>query len=167
MPTTTSLNLQALLKTAAARTGMDESAPRIQGLSPSAQALYVAIQAITRKNALCVVVVPDDEEVDRFSADVSFFLGSLEGASAAALDEIVKPFPSLQADVYRNIAPHFGVASARAAALHAMATGTARVVVASGAALLPRLSPPDRLRSTSIDVKTGMELDPVAFGDLL
>ena len=167
MPTTTSLNLQALLKTAAARTGMDESAPRVQGLSPSAQALYVAIRASTRKNALVVVVVPDDEEVDRFSGDVSFFLGSLEGASAAALDEIVKPFPSLQTDAYRNIAPHFGVASARAAALHAMATGTARVVVASGAALLPRLSPPDRLRSTSIDVKTGMDLDPVAFGDLL
>jgi transcription-repair coupling factor (superfamily II helicase) len=167
MPTTTSLNLQALLKTAAARTGMDESAPRVQGLSPSAQALYVAIQANTRKNALCVVVVPDDEEVDRFCADVTFFLGSLEGASAAALDEIVKPFPSLQTDVYRNIAPHFGVASARAAALHAMATGTARVVVASGAALLPRLSPPDRLRATSIDLKTGMDLDPVALGDLL
>jgi transcription-repair coupling factor (superfamily II helicase) len=167
MPTTTSLNLQALLKTAAARTGMDESAARVYGLSPSAQALYVAIQANTRRNALCVVVVPDDEEVDRFSADVSFFLGSLEGASAAALDEIVKPFPSLQTDAYRKIAPHFGVASGRAAALHAMTTGTARVVVASGAALLPRLSPPDRLRSTSIDVKTGMDLDPVALGDLL
>ena len=68
MPTTTSLNLQALLKTAAARTGMDESAPRVYGLSPSAQAMYVAIQANTRRNALCVVVVPDDVDEVRWLA---------------------------------------------------------------------------------------------------
>jgi transcription-repair coupling factor (superfamily II helicase) len=167
MPTTTSLTLQALLKTAAARTGMDESAAAVRGLAPSAQALYVAIQASNRKNALSVVVVPDDDEVDRFTADVMFFLGSLEGASATALEEMVKPFPSLQTDPYHNIAPHFGVASARAAALHAMVGGTARVVIASGAALLPRLSPPGRLRAASIEVKTGMDLDPVTLGDLL
>ncbi len=167
MPTSTSLNLQALLKTAAARTGMDHAAARVRGLSPAAQALYVAIQASNRKNALCVVVVPTDEEVDRFRADLNFFLGSLEGATSAALDEVVKPFPSLQTDPYQNIAPHFGVASARAAALHAMASGTARVVVASGPALLPRLNPPEGLRATSIDVKAGMDLDPLALGDLL
>ena len=146
---------------------MDHSAARVRGLSPAAQALYVAIQASNRKNALCVVVVPTDEEVDRFCADLNFFLGSLEGATSATLDEVVKPFPSLQTDPYQNIAPHFGVASARAAALHAMANGTARVVVASGPALLPRLNPPEGLRATSIDVKTGMDLDPLALGDLL
>jgi transcription-repair coupling factor (superfamily II helicase) len=167
MPTTTSLNLQALLKTAAARTGMDESTSKVRGLSPAAQALYVAIHASNRTNALCVVVVRDDEEVDRFCDDVSFFLGSLEGASSATLGEAVKPFPSLQSDPYRNIAPHFGVASARAAALHAMANRTARVVVASGAALTPRLSTPGNLREMSIDVRVGMDLDPVALGDLL
>src|SRR5215213_6923786 len=146
---------------------MDQSASRVRGLSPAAQALYVAIQASNRKNTLCVVVVPDDEEVHRFCTDVNFFLASLEGASATALDEVVKPFPSLQTDPYRNIAPHFGVASARAAALHAMAGGTARVVIASGEGLLPLLSPPDAVRSTSIEIKAGMDLDPVALGDLL
>ena len=44
---------------------------------------------------------------------------------------------------YRGMAPHFGVTSARARALHALASGTARVVVASAAALLPRVSAPD------------------------
>src|SRR4030095_1201513 len=120
MPTSTSLNLQALLKTAAARTRMDESAIAVRGLSPSAQALYVAVQASSRKSGLCLAVVPSDEDVDRFCADATFFLGALEGASPAELDKLVKAFPSLQADPYRNIAPHFGVASARAAALHAM-----------------------------------------------
>jgi transcription-repair coupling factor (superfamily II helicase) len=167
MPTSTSLNLQALLKTAAARTGMDGSASRVRGLSPSAQALYVAIQASHRKNTLCVVVVPSDEDVDRFYLDTRFFMGALEGASAATLDDVVKPFPSLQIDPYRNIQPHFGVASARAAALHSIASGTARVVIASGAALLPRLSAPGSLEAAAIELKPGMDLDPVVLGDLL
>ena len=93
MPTSTSLNLQALLKTAAARTGMDSSASHVRGLSPSAQALYVAVQASHRKSAVRVVVVPTDEDVDRFCIDTRFFMAALEGASAAALEEAVKPFP--------------------------------------------------------------------------
>jgi transcription-repair coupling factor (superfamily II helicase) len=148
MPTSTSLNLQALLKTASVRTGMDESASRVRGLSPAAQALYVAVQASHRKNALCVVVVPTDEDVERFACDLRFFAGALESASDTALETIIKPFPSLQIDPYRKLAPHFHVASARAAALHGLATGTARVVIASGLALLPKLSRPDRFRST-------------------
>ena len=167
MPTTTSLNLQALLKTTAVRTGMDGSATRVRGLSPAAQALYVALQAGHRKNSLCVVVVPTDEDVDRFSSDTRFFMAALEGASAASLDEAIKPFPSLQIDPYRNISPHFGVASARAAALHGIASGAARVVIASGAALLPRLSPPDNLEAAAIELRPGMDLDPVVLGDLL
>jgi transcription-repair coupling factor (superfamily II helicase) len=114
-----------------------------------------------------VFIVPADEEVDRLAADTRFFMAALEGASAAALQEAVKTFPSLQIDPYRNLAPHFGVASARAAALHGIAAGTARVVIASGAALLPRLSPPDSLESAAIELKPGMDLDPVALGDLL
>ena len=166
MPTTTSLNLQALLKTAAARTGMDAPAARVRGISPAAQALYVAVQASHRKNALCVVVVPTDEDVDRVCIDTQFFLRALEGGSSAD-ESLVKPFPSLQIDPYTDIEPHFGVASARAAALHAVASGTARVIVASGAALLSRLSAPDTLEAAAIELKPGMDLDPVVLGDLL
>jgi len=167
MPTSTSLNLQALLKTAATRTGMDSSADRVRGLSASAQALYVAAQVSHRRNAVTVVVVPTDEEVDRFCLDLRFFMAALEGASAASLEEAVKPFPSLQVDPYRTIAPHFGVASARAAALHGAASGRARVIAASAASLLPRLSAPGNLEAAAIELKNGMDLDPVALGDLL
>src|SRR5688572_747510 len=167
MPTSTSLNLQALLKTAAARTGMDSAASHVRGLSASAQALYVAVQSSHRKSAVCVVVVPSDEDVDRFCIDTRFFLAALEGASASALEGAVKPFPSLQIDPYRNIAPHFGVASTRAAALHAIANGSAKVVVASAAALLTRLSAPDSLEAAAVELKNGMDLDPVVLGDLL
>jgi len=153
MPTTTSLNLQALLKTAAARTGMDSPASHVRGLSPSAQALYVAVRSSHRKNAVCVVVVPGDDDVDRFCIDTRFFLAALEGASASALEDAVKPFPSLQIDPYRAIAPHFGVASARAAALHAIANGSATVVVASATSLLTRLSAPDNLEAAAIELR--------------
>ena len=44
--------------------------------------------------------------------------------------------------------------SARARALHAVAHGTARVVVASAAALLPRVSAPERLLAASLDLQT-------------
>ena len=94
-------------------------------------------------------------------------MAALEGASASALEDAVKPFPSLQIDPYRNIAPHFGVASARAAALHAIANGTAKVVVASASALLSRLSAPGNLEAAAIELKNGMDLDPVVLGDLL
>ncbi|RPI50752.1 MAG: hypothetical protein EHM55_20605, partial [Acidobacteria bacterium] len=146
---------------------MDSPATHVRGLSPSAQALYVAVQASNRPNAVMIVVVPDDAEVDRFCTDTRFFMAALEGGSASSLDEAIKPFPSLQIDPYRNIAPHFGVASARAAALHAVASGTARVVVASGAALLPRMSAPGHLEAAAIELKPGQDLDPVVLGDLL
>ena len=146
---------------------MDSSAMHVRGLSPSAQALYVATQAANRRNALAVVVVPTDEDVDRVCVDARFFMAALEGASTAALEEAVKPFPSLQIDPYRNIAPHFGVSSARADALHGVASGRARVVVASAAALLPRLSPPASLEAAAIELKNGLDLDPVVLGDLL
>ncbi len=167
MPTSTSLNLQALLKHAAARTGLDSSSSHVRGLSPSAQAFYVAAQTSHRPGSVSVVIVPADDDVDRFCMDVRFFMAALEGASAASLENTIRAFPSLQIDPYRNIAPHFGVASARAGALHALATGAARVLVASAASLLPRLSLPGNLEAAAIDLKPGLDLDPVALGDLL
>ena len=68
-----------------------------------------------------------------------------KGCPTRPSERAVLPFPSQEVDPYRGMAPHFGVASARARALHALASGTARVVVASAAALLPRVSAPERL----------------------
>src|SRR5687767_4752986 len=110
MPATTSLSLQALLKTAAARVGMDSAATRVSGLSPAAQALFVAVQINHRKQALTVVVVPTDEDAERFCADTRFFVSALEGTTAATLHDSITALPSLQVDPYQNLAPHFGVA---------------------------------------------------------
>ena len=119
------------------------------------------------RNALTIVVVPDDEDVDRFCADTRFFMAALEGGSASSLAEAIKPFPSLQIDPYRNIAPHFGVASARAAALHAVGEryGAGRRRLRGCAAAPPE--PAGNLEAAAIELKPGLDLDPVVLGDLL
>src|SRR5207302_8129060 len=65
------------------------------------------------------------------------------------------------------LAPHVGVTSARARALHGIGRGTARVVVASARALLPRVSAPDRLLAVALDLKPGQEIAPTDLAELL
>src|SRR6185295_8137320 len=99
--------------------------------------------------------------------DARFFYAAIEGASEAAVERAVLPLPSLQVDPYRGMTPHFRVAAARARALHAAATGSARLIIASAAALLPRVSAPERLLKASIEIKSGTEIEPLALADLL
>ena len=113
------------------------------------------------------VVVPTDADVEQLTADVRFFLGSLLGLSEDDAGRRVLPFPSQEVDPYRGLAPHLEVASARARALHALATGTARVVIASARALLPRLSDPARLKSSGIAIAPGLEISPHELGERL
>ncbi|HTU99341.1 MAG TPA: transcription-repair coupling factor, partial [Luteitalea sp.] len=159
-----SLSLRFLLKDAAATTGLAAPATTLSGLTPAGKAFAVAAAAQTSP---CVVVVPADKDIEAFVSDARFFLGSLEGLSANDLDRGVLPLPSPEVDPYRGLAPHFDVASARARALHALATGHARIVVASAAALLPRLPAPETLVSTSLDLKLGQDIDPMALADIL
>ncbi len=158
MPISTSLSLQALLKAAIARSGMSVPATRIAGLTQAAQALAVA--GARSRSATVLLVVPGDADVDQMTTDVRFFVAAIEGLSMTAVEQVVLPFPSLQIDPYRALAPHFRVASARARALHALGSGTARVVVASAGALLPRVSTPTRLLSASVELKPGQEISP-------
>ena len=91
--------------------------------------------------------MPTDADVERTTDDARFFLAALEGLSDAEVERVVLPFPSHEVDPYRGLAPHFDIASARARALHALASPgkPARLIVASAAALLPRVSAPQRL----------------------
>jgi transcription-repair coupling factor (superfamily II helicase) len=165
--TSTSLNLLALLKTAIARSRMDVPARVVTGLTPSAKALFVAGAAHTMPHGVALFVVPTDADLEEAVADTSFFLAALEGLSGAAADRAVLPFPSHEVDPYRGMAPHVGVTSARARALHALASGTARVVVASASALLPRVSAPARLLAASFELAPGKDIAPDALGELL
>ena len=137
MATSTSLNLQAVFKTAAARGGLDTAARIVSGLSPAAKAFYVAAAAQGRPRDVVVLVTPTDRDIDQAVSDVAFFLAALEGLSESAASRAVLPFPSHEVDPYRGLTPHFGVLCARARALQALAKGTGRVLVASAAALQP------------------------------
>ena len=160
----TSLSLRFLLKDAAAATGLAAPAATLSGLTPAGKALAVAAAAQTTP---CVVVLPADKDIEPFVSDARFFLGSLAGLSDADLDRSVLPLPSLEVDPYRGLTPHFDVASTRARAFHALATGHARIVVASSAALLPRLPAPEDLIAASLELKPGDEIDPMDLADIL
>nr|MDQ3421420.1 hypothetical protein [Acidobacteriota bacterium] len=160
----TSLTLRALLKTATGRAGMGVRASRVAGLSPAAKALYGA-NAANRDRVL--LIVPTDGDVERMTGDVRFFITALEGLSDTDAERAVLPFPSHEVDPYRGLAPHMDIASARARALHALTAGTARIVIASAAGLLPRVSAPQHLQSTSLTLTPGQDISPTDLGDLL
>ncbi len=162
--TSSSLTLRALLKSATSRLGIGVPAPRVTGLTPPAKAMFAASAAVRERTLL---VVPADRDVETVTADARFFLSALEGLADADVERAVLPFPSQEVDPYRGLAPHFDIASARARALHALASGQARLVVASAAALLPRVSPPTKLSSLSLTVTPGQDVSPTDLGDLL
>jgi transcription-repair coupling factor (superfamily II helicase) len=159
-----SLTLRSVVKAAATGAGLGPAAGRVSGLAPSAQALFVAAAL---RGEPAVVVVPTDAEVERFTGDLRFFVAVLEGLTDAVVDAAVLPYPSLDVDPYRGLSPHFEVAAARARALSALASGAARVVVASAAALLPRLSAPARVVAHTVRLSRGGESSPTVLGDLL
>src|SRR5882724_6589126 len=144
MTTATSLTLRALFGRAASKASFDRPAQVIAGLTPAAKA-FAATMAARTATGVTLLVVPSDKDVDQMTADARFFYAALEGASQSDVERSVLPLPSLQVDPYRGMTPHFRVSAARARALHGAATGTARLIVASAAALLPRVSGPERL----------------------
>jgi transcription-repair coupling factor (superfamily II helicase) len=135
-------------------------------LTPAVKALAGVALARTATE-VTLLVVPTDKDVEQMTSDARFFYTALEGASEADVERAVLPLPSLQVDPYRGMTPHFRVSAARARALHAAATGTARLIVASSAALLPRVSRPERLLSASLEIRSGTEIDPQNLADLL
>jgi transcription-repair coupling factor (superfamily II helicase) len=166
MPTTTSLTLRALLSRAVSAASLDKPSRVVAGLTPPAKALAGVAVARTATE-VTLLVVPTDKDVEQMASDARFFYAALEGASDADVERAILPLPSLQVDPYRGMTPHFRVSAARARALHAAATGTARLIVASSAALLPRVSRPERLLSASLEIRSGTEIDPQNLADLL
>ncbi len=167
MASSTSLSLRALIRSSATRAGLDHDRGTVSGLSGSARALYVAAHASSAPERLLAVIVPTDSDVDTLLGDTRFFLSVLEGSDDAALAATVLPLPSHEVDPYRGLAPHLQVASARACALSALAAGEARVVVASAAALLPRLVRPEQLSQATIDLRPGVDIEPQHLAEKL
>jgi transcription-repair coupling factor (superfamily II helicase) len=165
--TSSSLNLRAVLKTAVARSGIDAGARVVSGLTPPAKALAVAAAAHARPHGVVLYVVPGDADLEQACADVTFFLAALEGLAPLAVERAVLPFPSHEVDPYRGMTPHVGVTSARARALHAVARGTARILIASAAALLPRVSSPTRMLAASLELKPGDDIEPNTLAERL
>ncbi len=167
MPTATpSLTLRALFSQAAARAGLDTSAPVIAGLTPAAKALAAVITARSQ-GGTTLLIAPTDKDLEQLTGDARFFYSALEGTSDEGTERAVLPLPSLQVDPYRGMTPHFRVAAARARALVGAASGSVKLIVASAAALLPKVSAPERLLRAAVEIRSGTEIDPQALADLL
>src|SRR6516165_3167773 len=162
--TSTSLTLRALLKTAAGRLGLGVAGRPVAGLTAAAKGLFVAAAGGRER---VVAIVPTDADVEQLTPDVRFFLSALEGVSDAEAAAVVLPLPSHEIDPYRGLSPHFDIASSRARTLYALATGGARIVIASGAALLPRLSAPGRLNDIGLTLHPDDEISPTDLADRL
>ena len=163
---TPSLTLRSILARAVATAGLDRTVPITAGLTASSKALAVAGWARSRPG-VTVVITPTDTDAEQLAADIRFFYGGLEAASDAAIEQAVLHLPALQVDPYRGMTPHFRVSAARARALHGAISGSARIIVASAAAMLPRMSPPERMRAASIELRVGSEIEPLQLADLL
>jgi transcription-repair coupling factor (superfamily II helicase) len=164
LQSTSSLALRALFKAAASQSGLGRLRPLVTGLSPAAIAYHAAVAAEDRP---VVVVVPTDAAVEQLVSDARFFLANLAGLSEADAERVVLAFPSQEVDPYRGLLPHLDVASARAAALSGLATGVARLVMASARALVPRLSDPVALAGTGLRLRPGDEIAPRDLGERL
>jgi transcription-repair coupling factor (superfamily II helicase) len=159
-----SLAFRSLLKKAAITAGLARGSVRLSGLTPPAVALHAAALA---QDVPVLLVVATDADLDAMLADARLFLGSLLGWSDEDAMRQVLPLPSLEVDPYRGLTPHFEIASARARTLHALAAGSARLVVASARALVPRVSDPARLAAAGLTLAPGLEISPQDLGDRL
>ena len=161
---TSSLAFRSLLKSSANRAGLTRAVSRLTGLTPAAMAFHAAVVA---QDASVLLVVPSDADVEEMTSDARMFLMSLQGLSEHDVLAQVLPFPSQEVDPYRGLTPHLEVASARARALYGLTTRTARLVIASARALLPRLSEAARFEAVGLTLQPGSEVSPVDLGTRL
>ena len=119
---TSSLAFRSLLKSSASRARLDQPFERLTGLTPPAVAFHAALLA---QSAPIFLVVPTDADIEQMVSDAQLFLSALKGWSEHEVAARVLPFPSQEVDPYRGLSPHLEVASARARALHALASKSA------------------------------------------
>jgi transcription-repair coupling factor (superfamily II helicase) len=167
MSSAPSLALRSLLTGVIRETGLQTPTRRLSGATSPVRALAVAAAAKRFPGGTVLLVVPSDAEIETTVGDISFFLGQLEGSAETVVSQQVLPYPSPQVDPYRGFQPHLKVASARARVLHALATGAARVVVASAAALVTRLPEPAAVLLASCEIRPGIDVDPQALANTL
>jgi transcription-repair coupling factor (superfamily II helicase) len=167
MSTAPSLALRSLLTGVIRETGLQSPTRRLSGATSPVRALAVAAAAKRMPEGTVLLVLPTDADIESAVGDICFFLGVLEGSADTVVSQQVLPFPSTQVDPYRGFQPHLKVASARARVLHSLANGTARVVVASAAALLTKVPEPAAILLSSCEIKPGVDLDPHELANTL
>ncbi len=113
-----------------------------------ASVAYVAAR-LARAGRAVVIVAADGDESAAIAQDLSFFVAR----------ELIAELPAPEATVYAEVAPDRRASMQRVAALSAVGTGRARVVVAPAAALVQRTIPATALSAATVTVAVDTELD--------
>ncbi|MFA6033531.1 MAG: hypothetical protein WC889_11585, partial [Myxococcota bacterium] len=131
---------------------------RVSGVSPQAAAFVVAglfgHQAGDPDAPLYVLVVPDNEAMDRLASDLRFFLG------LKADPPDVHTYPADEVNPFSGVSPDRADVASRLGVLHRLMRGEpVRVLVVSAPALLKKVMPRELLASAGDYVIPGVEVD--------
>ncbi len=124
---------------------------RLPALIGSADALALAQAGETLATArrMLVVVCADAQEAERLTAEIPVFAPALK----------VQLLPDWETLPYDQFSPHQDLVSARLAALYAVFTRQAQVLVVPATTALYRLPPPAYLAAYTFQIRQGQELD--------
>lgn len=144
-----------------ARAALADEAPALAltGLVESGRALLLTLLQRELGRPL-LLVVPDSRAASEYRRDLQAFAGLLGGEGARRR---VLRFPSLDADPYRGVPPHFQVSCERVAALHALEDNEVDLLVAPVRALTVPLPAPEEFRRGERRIAPGTALDPEAL----
>jgi transcription-repair coupling factor (superfamily II helicase) len=139
---------EAGLRSLEARLAQRETHLSLTGLMGPARQLAEAL-LVAEAAGPALLIVADERRLADASADLSTFFGFI------GRPREVLPFPAIDTDPYRGLAPHFDVAAARARALAALAERAPVMIVAPAAALLFRTAQPALLAGAVLNLAAG------------
>lgn len=130
----------------------------LAGLVPAAKAFYLR-HLHQRLRRHVILVTPDEER----AADLLRHLRALAALDEPDLPAPIFSFPTLGADPYQGVAPHFRAMADRVESLVALRRQEPALVVATAAALLQPLPEPDEFASRLFVLASGEVLEPRAL----
>ena len=139
----------------------DDEVFRVQGLTPSSQALVLS-QLFYGKEKSILLLTADNGEAERFADDISFFLGNSGSVIFLPQWEILP---------YEPLSPHVDIASTRRTALQrllkAKKNSTPIICVTTFAALMQKTPPMEVIGTGLFTIKKGEEVDIGALKSFL
>ncbi len=132
----------------------------MEGLTPTAKALYLTLLWQTVERPLLVICEGSKPAETLFELVETFFGLIVSGRE----DHRPQYLPALDVLPWQKLSPHSEISEKRAIALYRMSAGAASITIAPAGAALLRAEEPGFYRSLALELRTG---DEIAIEDLL